>query len=158
MWWLAIAGVALTATGVIIALLAWLFPFDSGDRSLRPQPRSTAAPPTPTPPASSYPRELWSEVDLDRLGQQPGCVEYCDAIFVHTGPRPSRISPPVVVRDGERYRAICQDEGVEQWDNQGNRSTLWVKIEYERGRFGYINEVWFGFRGRVLVPCPQQAN
>ncbi|HZA83024.1 MAG TPA: bacterial transcriptional activator domain-containing protein, partial [Actinomycetes bacterium] len=68
MWWLAIAGVALTATGVIIALLAWLFPFDSGDRSLRPQPRSTAAPPTPTPPASSYPRELWSEVDLDRLG------------------------------------------------------------------------------------------
>ena len=71
--------------------------------------------------------------------------------------RPSRLVPTVVVRHGERYRAVCQDEGLEQGDHQGNRSKTWTKIKYAPGRFGYINEIWFGFHERLLAPCPPPA-
>jgi hypothetical protein len=141
---LVVIGLLVAGIGVVIAALAWLFPFQSEGRS----------PLRPPPPSATYLEEFWDEVDLDRLGPQPGCVEYCDAIYLHSGPRPSRIGSAAVAHDWVRYRAVCQDEGVEQWDNQGNRSTMWTKIEYEPGRFGYTNEVWFGFHGRVLAPCP----
>ena len=145
---LVVIGLLLAGVGVVVAVLAWLFPFQSEDRSPLRLP----------PPPPTYLDQFWSEVDLDRLGLQPGCVEYCDAVYVHSGPRPSRIGPTAVAREGIRYRAVCQDEGVEQWDNQGNRSRMWTQIEYEPGRFGYINEVWFGFHGRVLAPCSERAD